>query len=270
MPQPTDNPIDEHSLTQRQEAIVAQVRGQGFVAIEALAREFQITPQTVRRDINTLCDLGLLQRYHGGAGLPSSTENIAYETRQAMNIDGKRQIAGLVARHIPANASVSISLGTTAQETARALRQHGGLRVVTNNLRVAGMLSSSANIEIMMAGGLVRHLDAGVTGESAIEFFRNFHVDYALISISAIEADGSLLDFDYHEVRLLQVIIANARKRYLLADISKFGRNALIRAGNITDMDALFTDRKPTGQLARVIEEAGLPVHIAGPDDAIA
>lgn len=269
MTKPPDLSDTDDVLTNRQEAIVGQVRTQGFVAIEALAREFQITPQTVRRDINALCDLGLLQRYHGGAGLPSSTENIAYETRQALNIQGKRQIAGLVARHIPAHASVSISLGTTAQETAHALRHHQGLRVVTNNLRVAGMLSGISNIEVMMAGGIVRHIDAGITGESAIDFFRNFRVDYALLSISAIESNGCLLDFDYHEVRLLQVILANARKRYLLADASKFGRQSLIRAAHITEMDALFTDRQPTGELARVIQEAGLPVYLAGPGDAV-
>jgi DeoR family glycerol-3-phosphate regulon repressor len=116
----------------------------------------------------------------------------------------------------------------------------------------------------MVAGGVVRSLDAGVTGEAAIDFFQNFKVDYALMSISGIELDGTLFDFDYREVRLLRVIMANARKVFLLADASKYGRNALVRVGNIADnVDALFTDSAPPAPLANILAEAGIAVHVA-------
>ena len=254
-------PLDTAN-TPRQNAIVARVQQHGFVAIEALAREFDITPQTVRRDINALCERGLLHRFHGGAGLPPSTENLAYETREGLHAEAKRRIAELAAAHIPDHAAVAIGLGTTAQAVGMALKAHRGLKVVTNNLRVAAILSAAESNEVIMAGGLVRALDAGVTGESAIEFFRGFHVDYAVISISAIEADGTLLDFDYHEVRLLKAILANARRRYLLVDASKYGRAALIRVANIADFDGVFTDAAPTGALADVLAHAGVAVHV--------
>lgn len=259
--------IDEESNTPRQDAIVTRVRQQGFVAIEALAREFDITPQTVRRDINALCERGLLQRYHGGAGLPPSTENLAYATREGLHADAKRRIADLAARHVPDHSAVAIGLGTTARAVGQALRAHRGLRAITNNLRVAATLSENPGNEVMLAGGIVRPLDAGVTGESAIDFFRGFRVDYALISISGIEEDGSLMDFDYHEVRLLQAILASARRRFLLADGSKYGRPALIRVASITDFDALFTDRAPPEPWAQLLAEAGVPVHVTPADD---
>lgn len=254
---------DADAVTPRQDLIVRRVQQQGFAAIDDLAREFEVTPQTVRRDINALCERGLLRRYHGGAGLAPSVENIAYETRQVLNIDGKRRIAALVAEHIPDHASLSIGLGTTAQEIAVALAEHQGLRVVTNNLRVANALYTCPGLDVMVAGGSVRRLDAGVTGETAIDFFRDFKVDYAVFSISGIDADGTLLDFDYHEVRLLQVMMANARCRYLAADHTKIGRSALIRAANIRDIDAFFTDEHPTGELAEVLREADTAVHVA-------
>lgn len=259
----TNDPTTAHEpITPRQEAIVARVQQHGFVAIEALAREFDITPQTVRRDINALCERSLLQRYHGGAGLPPSTENLAYETREGMHVDAKRRIAALAASHVPDHAAVAIGLGTTAQAVGLALKHHHGLRAITNNLRVAATLSASDSTEVMLAGGIVRRLDAGVTGESAIDFFRSFKVDYALISISGIEPDGSLMDFDYHEVRLLQAILGNARRRFLLVDASKYGRQALIRVANVADFQAVFTDQAPSGELAAVIEQAGVPVHL--------
>lgn len=253
----------ETDATPRQRSILKRVSEQGFVAIEELARAFDVTPQTVRRDINALCSRGMLRRYHGGAGLPSSVENVAYSTRRVLNLKAKQRIAELVASHIPDNASLFITLGTTTEEAARALHRHKRLRVITNNLQVAAMLSSHASFEVMVAGGAVRSRDAGITGEAAIDFFRNFKVDIALMGISSIETDGTLFDFDFREVRVLRTIMENARSVWLLADHSKYGRNALVRVGSITEMDALFTDRRPPGVLARVLEEGGTPVYVS-------
>lgn len=256
--------IPEQALTSRQREIVALVRQQGFVTTEALAHSFDITPQTARRDINALCQSGALYRYHGGAGLPSTVENIAYETRQVLNLEGKQKIARCVAQHIPDNASLFMTLGTTTKEAARTLMDHKGLRVITNHLQIAETLASCRDAEVMLAGGTVRALDGGVTGELTLDFFNNFKVDYALMSISGIELDGTLFDFDYREVRLLRVIIANARKVFLLADQSKFDRHALVRAGHIADsIDALFTDAMPPKPLADKLTETGIAIHIA-------
>lgn len=252
-------------ITPRQQEIVELVRRQGFVAIDELASIFDITPQTVRRDINELRDCGLVRRYHGGAGLPSTVENIAYEARQILNLEGKQRIAELVAREIPDHASLFITLGTTTKEAARALCAHKGLRVITNHLQIAALLSQQEDAEVMLAGGTLRPLDAGITGEMTLDFFSNFKVDYALMSISGIEQNGSLYDFDYSEVRLLRVIMANAHKVFLLADHSKYDRHALVRVGHIADyVDALFTDRAPPAELAAVLADAGVAVHVAG------
>lgn len=254
----------ETELTSRQREIVEMVEQQGFVAIEALARSFSITQQTARRDVNALCEAGLLHRYHGGAGLPSTVENIAYEARQVLNLEGKRKIAALVAREIPDHASLFLTLGSTTKEAARALTDHKGLRLITNHLQIAGMLASNKDAEVILAGGSVRALDGGVTGELTIDFFNNFKVDIALMSISGIELDGTMFDFDYREVRLLRVIIANARRVFLLADHTKYDRHALVRAGQIAgNVDALFTDEPPPKPLADVLAKAGVAVHVA-------
>lgn len=253
----------ELGISARQREILSRVREQGFVAIEALAKAFDVTPQTARRDINALCRKGLLRRYHGGAGLPSTVENVAYSTRRVLNLEGKRRIAELVARHVPEQASLFVTLGTTTEEAARAMREHQGLRVITNNLQVAIMLSGNASMEVMVAGGMVRARDAGITGEAAIDFFRNFKVDIALMGISSIELDGGLFDFDFREVRVLRTVMANARRVWLLADYSKFGRNALVRVGEIAEVDALFTDRQPPDALTRLLADADKAVYLA-------
>ena len=149
---------------ERQERILDLTRRHGFVAIEDLARRFSVTTQTIRRDINRLCAQGALRRYHGGAGLPSSVENLAYSARQVLCLEEKRRIAALVARHVPDRASLFINIGTTNEEVARALMTHKGLHVITNNLNVAGILSGNPDFEVIVAGGVVRARDRGIVG----------------------------------------------------------------------------------------------------------
>lgn len=251
-------------LSRRQQQLLQRIRNDGYAAVEALADDFDVTPQTIRRDINTLCDQGLLTRYHGGAGVPpSSIENIAYSARQTLNLEGKQRIAEQVARHIPHHASLFINIGTTTEEVARALRHHDALRVITNNLNVAAILCDSPSIEVIIAGGAVRHRDRGITGEVTIDFVSQFKVDYGIIGISGIESDGTLLDFDYHEVRVSQAMLRQSRKVFLVADYSKFNRNALVRLGNLSQIHALFTDRPVPVELLPVLEEAKVEVHVA-------
>lgn len=253
---------------ERRELILERARRQGYVAVEALAGEYHVTPQTIRRDINELCERRLLQRYHGGAGLPSSVENLTYSDRQVMNLEAKQRIARLVARHIPNHSSLFINIGTTTEAVARALLDHVELRVVTNNLNVASLLSANPSFEVIVTGGLVRSRDGGIVGEAALDLIRQFRVDFAIIGISGIDSDGSLLDFDYREVRLAQAIIANSRKVLLVADHSKFGRSAMVRLGHLADLHALFTDVAPPPAIVAILQQAGVALHVAADAEA--
>ena len=250
----------------RQREMLELVRRQGFVAVEALAQHFGVTTQTIRLDVNALCRAGQLRRYHGGAGLPSSVENEAYTKRQVLCRDEKRAIARVLARQIPDHASLFITLGTTTEEVARALMDHTGLRVITNNLNVATVLSDNPSFDVIIAGGAVRHRDRGVTGEATVDFVNQFKVDFAVMGISGIDREGALLDFDFHEVRVLQAIMANARTVFLAADHTKFGRNAMVRLGHLSAIDGLFTDAPPPAPLRRMLEDAGASLFVAADD----
>lgn len=251
------------SVILRQKKILDLVKGQGFVSIDALSQNFMVTSQTIRRDINELSSRGMVRRYHGGAGLPSSVENVAYTTRKVFCHAGKIQIARLLAHHIPNQASLFIDIGTTTEEVAKALLDHKGLRVITNNLNVATILSQNAKFEVIVTGGVVRSRDTGVTGEATIDFIKQFKIDFGVISVSGIDSDGTLLDFDYHEIRVGQAIIANSRKVFLVADHTKFGREAMVRLCNIREVDALFTDQKPEPSMCEMLYAADVELYAA-------
>lgn len=247
----------------RRDEIVALAGRQGFVSIEMLAKRFDVTPQTIRRDINGLCDAGLLQRYHGGAGPASSVRNVAYSARKELESDAKLRIARLVASHVPNDCSLFINIGTTTEAVAQALTSHTGLSVITNNLNVAAFLSANTPFEVVVAGGVVRNRDGGIIGEATIDFINQFRVDIGIIGISGIDLDGALLDFDYREVRVAQAIIRNARRVFLAADHSKFGRSAMVRLDDIGAVDSLFTDQAPPEPLAEALRAQDVALHIA-------
>lgn len=248
-------------VTPRQTEILSLARSLGRVVVEDLALRFNVTPQTIRKDLNDLCDRRLLQRVHGGAVAGSGVENLGYEARRLIAQEEKRRIGQRAADLVPDHSSLFINIGTTTEEVARALQGRSGLVVITNNINVANILRPEPHIEVIVAGGVVRRADGGIVGEAAIDFFNQFKVDFALIGASAIDEDGALLDFDYREVRVSQAIIANARHVVLVADRSKLERTAPVRIGHISQVHTFVTDELPSERLARICRDAGVQVE---------
>jgi DeoR family transcriptional regulator, glycerol-3-phosphate regulon repressor len=248
----------------RQLTLLTVVRAQGSVTVDALADKLGVTLQTVRRDVQRLADEGLLARFHGGVRVPGSTvENIAHQQRESLHAQGKARIARAVATQVPNGCSLVLNIGTTTEAIARALLQHEGLRVITNNLNVAAILSANERCEVIVVGGVVRGRDRGIVGEAAVDFIRQFKVDIALIGISGIEADGTLRDYDYREVKVSQTIIAHAREVWVAADISKFNRPAMVELGNLSQIDRLFTDAPPPEPFPALLAQAQVRLDVS-------
>lgn len=257
-------PLRRRALNPRQSELLALVREAGTLSIEALAQRFGVTLQTVRRDVRQLEQMGLLARFHGGVRTPVSTvENLAYTQRQTLNAEAKAAIARAVARDVPAGCSLILNIGTTTEAVARALLQHRGLRVITNNLNVAAILSDNPDCEVVITGGVVRGRDRGIVGEVTIDFLRQFRVDIALIGISGIETDGTLRDYDVREVRAARTIIEHARQVWLCADHSKFGRPAMVEVGHIAELTRVYTDRPPPPPFDAMLREADVACVVA-------
>jgi DeoR family glycerol-3-phosphate regulon repressor len=250
---------------ERHREIVAIVQQRGYVSNEELARTFGVTAQTVRRDLTKLGDEGEICRHHGGASVASSTQNIDYSERQELSTPEKRAIAELTARHIPNHSSLFINIGTTTEALARALLKHEDLRIITNNMNVAQIMMRNPSFTVMITGGTVRNRDGGVVGQSACDMISEFRVDYGIIGISGIDDQGTLLDFDYDEVRAARAIIKNSRTTYLLADHTKFARHPMVRLGTLGEVTALFTDTLPPPALRERLTAGGVTLHVASP-----
>jgi DeoR family transcriptional regulator, glycerol-3-phosphate regulon repressor len=254
-------------LSPRGREILAIARSQGRVSVEDLAVQFDVTPQTIRKDLNDLSEQQLVARVHGGAIINSGVENVAYEARRLIAYAEKRAIGDVAAQLIPNDCSLFINIGTTTEEVARALLGHQGLLVVTNNLNVATSLYRQPRVEVIVAGGPVRRADGGVIGDAAVDFIGQFKLDYAIIGASAIDSTGTLLDYDYREVRVSQAIIAHARHVILVADSTKFARTAPIKIAHISQVQTFVTDHLPPGPLSELCQKHEIRVVQTGSPD---
>ncbi|GLH80550.1 DeoR family transcriptional regulator [Bradyrhizobium sp. SSBR45G] len=254
-------------LSQRQTDILNIARASGRVMVEDLSRRFEVSAQTIRKDLNDLCEQRALTRIHGGAIIASGVENLAYEARRFVAADEKKAIGAIAAARIPNGSSLFINIGTTTEEVASALTSHQDLLVITNNLNVAMLLYPHPRIEVIVAGGSVRRSDGGVVGSTATQLIGQFKVDYAIIGASAIDEEGALLDFDYREVQVAQAIIANARSVMLVADSTKLHRSAPVRIAHLSQIQTFVTDRPLPDGLAALCHSRGIEVISALPDD---
>jgi DeoR family glycerol-3-phosphate regulon repressor len=250
-------------LSDRQQAILALARGAGRVVVEDLAARFGVSPQTIRKDLNLLCDRRIMARLHGGATLASGVENLAYAARRALAHEEKRRIGARCAALIPDGSSLFINIGTTTEEVARALTGHQNLLVVTNNLHVVTILLPCAGVEVVVAGGSVRRSDGGIASEATVDLVSQFKLDFAVVGASALDEDGSLLDFDYREVRVARAILGNARHAILVADAGKFERSAPVRIGHVSQLHSVVMDRAPPARFLAACLEAGTSVEVA-------
>lgn len=226
----------------RHSEILDFARREGKVTVEGLAQHFNVTLQTIRRDLTELAESGRLDRVHGGAVLPSGTMNIGYEERRDLNAAAKTAIARACAAQIPNDISLFLNIGTSTEAVARELLHHDNLMVVTNNMNVANILVANPSCEVVVTGGHLRRSDGGLIGKLAEETIGKFKFDLAVIGCSALDLDGDFLDFDIQEVSVSQAILRQSRSTFLVADHSKFLRNAPARIASLSELDAVFTD----------------------------
>lgn len=247
--------------TLRHQKIIELVHQFGYISTEELVSRLNVSSQTIRRDLNELAENNQIRRHHGGAATPSNTENSDYADRKQFFSNEKMAIGAKVASMIPHGASLFIDIGTTAESVANALLNHTNLRIVTNNLNAAHILMQKEDFKITIAGGVLRP-DGGIIGEATVDFINQFRLDYCILGISAIETDGSMMDYDYHEVQVKRALMRNARHIMLVTDHSKFSRNAIVKLGDILELHSLFTDSELPPELSAHLSHSDVAVYI--------
>ncbi len=247
----------------RKDEILAELNRQGQIDVESLVQIFGVAPQTIRRDLSALVDAGLVARTHGGARLVSSSGASSYEARRLRNLRAKAAIAEAAARLVPNGASVALNIGTTTEQVARALMQHKDLTVISNNMNIIQILQSAPLRSLVIVGGEVRPEDGAIVGGDAVAALGNYKVDLAIIGTSALDPDGSALDYDLREVSVARAILNNARQSMLVADLTKFDERAPNRICGLERLDYAVLDRAPPAEFTEAAKRSNTEIIIA-------
>ena len=229
----------------RRDLILEVVQERGGVSVGALAEMLGVSTQTIRRDLDILCDHQDLRRVHGRIELSPELLNTPFDQRADTNRAGKRSIAELVANMIPSGSTIFLSIGSTPLEVAKALLKRQELTVITNNLGAAMALSEEMSNRIILPGGEIRLPDRDIIGEGSVDFFGRFRAEFAVFGVAGVAEDGGLLDFHPAEVRARQQMQRNAQTSILVLDRSKFGRMAPALGGTLAELDHVVVDRPP-------------------------
>lgn len=248
----------------RQAVIADMLRSRDHLRVDELAQHFEVTTQTIRRDLNDLCDQGMARRRHGGIS-GAAPANASFRDREVMHRAAKRRIGAAVACHVPDGSCVSFGIGTTPQIVAECLSGHRGLKIVTNNLPLALAAAQNTEFEVAIAGGTVRSGDLDVCGAATEELFGDYLADIAIFGVAGVGADGSLLDYTREEVRIREVMMRHARRSFLVLDASKFGRTAHVRGGRIDDVSAVFCEAAIPPEIRDALERAGTAIIACPP-----
>lgn len=231
-------------VTDRRAAILAAVRANGAVSVSELAQQFAVTQQTIRRDLHSLDSRGLIQKGFGGAFASPGVAKFNYLERQGTQAETKRRLMLALEEFLTPGATLFVGLGTTFNTLHEVLVRHPGVLVATPNLEVAYNCAMNTDATVYVYGGYVRNKDSAVL-TVADDSRDRFKFDIALLGASAIDEDGTVLEFDPMEVDLVRSILPQARKRILVAHHEKFRRRAPHRVMSVSDLDVLVTDTDP-------------------------
>jgi len=228
-------------LNARQQTILTRLRGNEDIQIDTMADYFQVTTQTIRRDVNQLCKAGYARRVHGGVGLPVQLTNTSYQLRSDLQFDVKDKIAKKVADSIPDGATIMMGIGTTVTRIAYYLKTKN--RVITNNLQVAKILESNPDIEVYIAGGLFRSQQQDIVGHSVLTFFNSFEADIGILGCASVTKSHMAMEHETAESELSQSILNNSRQTWLVADASKWSRSASVKIASLSTFDQIYSNQ---------------------------
>lgn len=250
----------------RIDLVLKMITEQGSVDISNTARVLNVTPITIRRDLDDLANRGIIERIHGGARLasPAGMTEMPFDQRATQNELQKFAIAKNALKLINENAKVIIDSGTTTFTLAKMIDNSQRIVVITNSINIAMELLIIPKVKVISVGGEVRKNTISCADNLAERFLDMLSADIAFVGISAFGLDGSMYNISIIESGIKKAIFNCAEKTYILADSSKINKKALTKCGNVKDFNAvLITDSNISAQDLNELQNNKIEVIVA-------
>lgn len=246
---------------ERYNVILEMLEMNKIVKVPELCEKFNVSIETVRRDLEFLEQEGKLKRVYGGAVLNNkSSAEPSYNTRSTKNAKEKVTIGKKTAELISDGETLMIDLGTTTLEVARHLKNKKNLTVITNCMTIAQELVDVPTFRVILPGGILRPNELALSGFISEQFMKEFNVDKTIIGVGGITIETGVSDYHLEETRVRKIMIEKGKQIIAVADHSKFGIKALVNVCSINEVDVIVTNDKLKSSIANEYIEQGIKV----------
>ncbi|MDO5715354.1 MAG: DeoR/GlpR family DNA-binding transcription regulator [Tissierellia bacterium] len=231
---------------ERYKFILGKLESEEIVRVQKLAKQLQVSIETIRRDLEHLEREQLLKRVHGGAVPIKRKEKIEnFQIREMEFLEEKKEIAKFVYDMIPGNKMIFMDSSTTNYEIAKLYKsgEKDG-SIVTNSIIIAMELSELKNINTLLIGGKVDASEKSTYGASSIDILKNYYADYALISTSGIMEGIGITDHSLDMGEIQKMMLKNSNHKIIIADSSKFDSISNYKIASFDEISLIVTDSK--------------------------
>ena len=232
---------------ERRNLILEKLQDEKKVVVSELSTLFDVSEETIRRDLDKLDKEGLATKSYGGAVLNENT-----------NMQGKQLIAELVSGLVQEGEHIIVDPSTTAVAIAKALKTRKRLTVITNSIEVLVELSDVSGWDIISTGGTLRENYLALVGPKATDVIGSFHVDRAIISCKGLDMEQGITDSNEMFSQVKQTMLKSAKQRILAADYTKFDNIAFSKICGLSSVDMVVTDVRPSEEWMRYFAEKGI------------
>lgn len=230
----------------RRNTIVSKLHEQGSVTVIELVDLLEVSPETVRRDLEKLENESKLVRTYGGAYVVGRTHlEIPLSTREISYIEGKKAIANLCADLINNGDTIILDSSNTALHIAEKIKERRNLVVITNALRIASELASSSGIKVIVIGGTMRPNSLSFIGPSASQMLNQYYADKAFVSCTGVDMQNGITDTNDNEAQIRSIMLNRAKMPILIADNTKFNLTTLVKISDLSEVNNIITDKYP-------------------------
>lgn len=248
---------------ERKDEIIRMISENRMVKAQDIAKTFQVSMETVRRDLAELEQSNVIRRVHGGAVLNltySMEPDFSY--REINNFEEKILIGKQAVSFVENGETIIIDIGTTALEFARFLKGKKKVTVLTGSIKIAAELMDDPDIRVIVLGGFVRAGEGTISGYWAEDMIDKFQVDKVFMGVGALNARHGIMDYNIEESNLRRHYVEHAKEVIALADYSKFGISALNEACPVERITHLITDEKADKRIIKELKDLGVNVTI--------
>ncbi len=246
---------------ERRREILARLSTDGKVIVSELARDFGVTEETIRRDLERLDREGLVSKTYGGAVSKQNTAlDLPYNIREGVNVLQKQSISDRIADMVGDGARIMLDSSTTALYVLKKIKDKRNLTVITNSVKILIELADKAEWTVLSTGGVLKRGALSLTGSSAEKMIKSYHVDLAICSCKGLDMELGVTDSNENDSLIKQAMFAAAERRILALDADKFDKKSFVKVCDADQIDCIVTDREPSEKWVSFCGEKGIEI----------